>query len=137
MVQGLFGNSPTKCPTGQRWCIDSVGTGVREMMNDQEALGDIKIDFSGCSRFDLVNSWNAFLKTGPSSTVNASGVYCVGEHRRGCCAHYMVHVASDVGPEMNLYFNIFDVKVDRQRRAQYPPSLLSIRSGCKMKAPPK
>ena len=39
------------------------------------------------------------LKRGLSSTKKVFGVYCEGQRRRGCRAHYMVHMPSDVGPE--------------------------------------
>ena len=60
------------------------------------------------------------LKTGPSSADNFYGVCCEGRRRRGCCAHCMAHASSDVGPEQNLHSCIFEMLVDRMRRAGYP-----------------
>ena len=63
---------------------------------------DLQTAYRGSNLAALAEIWTSSrvyaLKRGHSSADKVFGVYCEGQHRRGCRARYMVHMPPDVVP---------------------------------------
>eukprot|EP00959_Pyramimonas_sp_CCMP1952_P182017 3805708-Pyramimonas_sp.AAC.1 len=100
---------------------------VREMQRDEEVTtqeAQIETAHHGATLAALASIWSKKglfeLKPGSSSRDNVYSILCEKESRRTSCAHDTAHASSAGSLEMNLYSCIFELQVDRNRRAGDP-----------------